>query len=322
MSRSLLHPQPSALVRRAAIDVGTNSVKLLVADVTGRTVTPVLERSEQTRLGGGFYATHRLRPNTIAHTAHAVAAFAREARQLEAATVRVFATSAARDAVNQSELLEAIHFESGLSVEILSGEQEADWVFRGVATDPTLAGQPLLIMDVGGGSTEFIVGTIERQHFRESFPLGTVRLLERLQISDPPADSEWQACSDKLSRFIDEQIRRGLEAALRPHAARAVQLVGTGGTSTILARMELGLDTYKRERIEALRLTRDQVRRQRQRLWSLTLTERKEVNGLPASRADVILTGVAVYELVMEAIRFPDLRISTRGLRFGAVMEA
>src|SRR5689334_6033852 len=135
--------------RRAVIDVGTNSVKLLVAEVHGQKVQPLFERSEQTRLGHGFYETHILRPDAIQQTAQAVASFTALAQQWEPANVRLIATSAARDAKNQEDLIGPLHRASGLKVEIISGEQEADLIFRGVATDPRLDGQRLLIIDVG-----------------------------------------------------------------------------------------------------------------------------------------------------------------------------
>ena len=114
-------------VRRAVIDVGTNSVKLLVADVAGKQVHPILEKSKQTRLGGGFYDEHRLQTNAIAATAQTVAAFAEEARTHQAASIRVVATSAVRDAINADDLRHAIERSSELKVEVISGEQEADW---------------------------------------------------------------------------------------------------------------------------------------------------------------------------------------------------
>ena len=173
-------------IRRAVIDVGTNSIKLLVADVSGRDVRPVHEESCQTRLGRGFYETRRLQPDAIAHTAQAVWEFASIAREKNAAAIRVIATSAARDAMNSCDLTSAIQRASDLKVEIISGEQEAEWVFQGVTTDAELAKTPLLLLDVGGGSTEFILGRGEHKHFAHSFPLGTVRLLEKFPHSDPP----------------------------------------------------------------------------------------------------------------------------------------
>jgi len=181
------------VVRRAVIDVGTNSIKLLVADVAGD-VRPVLEESKQTRLGRGFYNSHRLQAEPLANTAKAVAVFASKARDLGASSIRVIATSAARDAVNAAELVSAIQQASELKVEIISGEQEAEWAFQGATTDPALSREPLLLLDVGGGSSEFIVGQGEHKHFRHSFPLGTVRLLESFPHSDPPRPEELAAC--------------------------------------------------------------------------------------------------------------------------------
>src|SRR5215831_10551278 len=151
--------------RRAVIDVGTNSVKLLVADVQGHDVRPIYEDSKQTRLGQGFYETHELQPEPIANTARAVAKFSALARELHAVSIRVIATSAARDAVNAQALISAIENAAAVKVEIISGDQEAEWAFHGVTTDPGLAKQPLLLLDVGGGSTEFILGKGEHKHF-------------------------------------------------------------------------------------------------------------------------------------------------------------
>ncbi len=311
-------------VRRAVIDVGTNSIKLLVADVCGRDVRPVHEESRQTRLGRGFYESHRLQPEAIACTAEAVWEFAQTARERNADSIRVIATSAARDAENPKDLTQAIERASDLKVEIISGEREAEWVFKGVTTDAELARQPLLLLDVGGGSTEFILGQGEHKHFARSFPLGTVRLMEKFPHHDPPTRGEFTACRDWLKGFLQAEVRPQIDPALRREARGSsgeIQLVGTGGTTSILARMENKLDRFDRERIEATRLSFKQVVAYRKNLWRLPLAGRKEIPGLPKLRADVILTGVLIYEAVMEEFGFEELRISTRGLRFAAVMD-
>lgn len=311
--------------RRAIIDVGTNSVKLLVADVAGREVHPVCEESKQTRLGQGFYETHRLQAEPIANTARAVANFAARARELNAVSIRVIATSAARDALNAQDLVSAIETASGVQVEIISGEQEAEWVFRGVTTDPQLAGLPLLLLDVGGGSTEFILGQGGQMHFRQSFPIGTVRLLEKIPHSDPPRAEELSECGDWLRTFLQTEVQPKIAGAINREtkvypANTGVQLVGTGGTTSILARMEHKLEDFNRDRIEATRLSLERVHWHVLRLWSLPLAERRQIIGLPPKRADVILTGAAIYESVMVQLGFVELRVSTRGLRFAAVM--
>ena len=307
-------------VRRAVIDVGTNSIKLLVADVRGRDVQPVHEESKQTRLGKGFYESNRLQPEAIARTAEAVWEFAEIAHDKNAASIRVIATSAARDAVNPADLTTSIERACGLKTEIISGAREAEWAFQGVATDSELAKMPLLLLDVGGGSTEFILGHGTKKSFAHSFPLGTVRLLEKFPHGDPPTRGEFTRCRDWLKNFLRGEVCPQLEPALKNEAGE-IQLVGTGGTTSILARIEKKLDRFDREKIERTVLSFEQVVAQRRNLWKLALAERKEITGLPKLRADVILTGVLIYEAVMEEFSFKELRVSTRGLRFAAVMD-
>ena len=309
-----------ATVRRAVIDVGTNSVKLLVADVGGRVVAPVHEDSRQTRLGKGFYETHRLQPEPIARTAEAVWEFTEIARDRGTDDIRVIATSAARDAVNPRDLTDSIQRACGLKTKIITGACEAEWAFQGVATDTKLAAHPLLLLDVGGGSTEFILGRGRKKSFAHSFPLGTVRLMEKFPHSDPPKKPEFNQCRDWLQNFLRHEVRPQLEPALS-RAPEAIWLVGTGGTTSILGRMEHRLERYDRDKIESTVLTRERVTAWRKKLWSLPLAERKEIPGLPKLRADVILTGVLIYETVMEEFGFNELRISLRGLRFAAVMS-
>jgi len=345
--------------RRAVIDVGTNSVKLLVAEVAGHEVRPIREQSHQTRLGAGFYETHRLKAEAIEATAQAVVDFAAMAREAEAGSVRVIATSAAREAVNREELTSAIERTSGLEVEVISGEQEAAWGFAGVTTNPELAQASLLLLDVGGGSTQLVLGRSGQPLLRQSFPLGSVRLLETLPCSDPPQPAELAACRQWLKDFLQKEVRPRLinregerprepkhlceseeiraRGDARPpiktvvqHAPRSaatelgagVQLVGVGGTASILGCMELELEAFDRSRIEVARLSAERVLWHLQRLWGLPLEERKKITGLPKNRADVILMGVAIYQAVMEEFGFSELRISTRGLRFAAVLDS
>jgi len=307
--------------RRAVIDVGTNSIKLLVGEVFDGIVRPVEERSEQTRLGAGFYETHELQPVPMARTASAVARFVAMARDLEAVSAHVIATSAARDAKNAGELIEAVRRASGLRVEVISGDQEAEWVYRGVTSDPLLHGRSLLILDVGGGSTEFILGNHGHHSFRQSFPLGSVRLLERLKPGDPPSLADLAGCRDWLKKFFAEDVGPAMEPVLSEAVRHEVKLVGTGGTTTILARMEKKMTDFDRSRIEGTVLGRSLVLETMVHLWSLPVSQRRKVPGLPANRADVIIMGVAIYDAVMQHFNLPELYVSTRGLRYGALLD-
>jgi exopolyphosphatase/guanosine-5'-triphosphate,3'-diphosphate pyrophosphatase len=209
-------------------------------------------------------------------------------------------------------------------VEIISGEQEADWAFQGVTSDPRLAQATLLLLDVGGGSTEFILGQGAHKNFRQSFPLGTVRLLEKALPADPPTPQDLAGCRQWLGDFLAREVQPKLEPALRLEARGAggtepVRLVGTGGTTSILAGMEAKLTRFDREQIESTRLSRERMHWHVEHLWGMSLEQRKHIVGLPANRADVILTGAAIYEAIMERFGFAELVVSTRGLRFAAV---
>ncbi|HEV2435518.1 MAG TPA: hypothetical protein VG077_05920, partial [Verrucomicrobiae bacterium] len=181
---------------------------------------------------------------------------------------------------------------------------------------------PLLLLDVGGGSSEFILGHGGHKSFARSFPLGTVRLMEKSSHGDPATADEFSTCRDWVRTFLEQQVRPELDPFLESEKeSGTIQLAGTGGTATILARMELKSDRFDRNDIEGTRLTLAKIQSYVKTLWSLPLARRKEIPGLPKSRADVILTGVLIYASVMETFGFDELRVSTRGLRFAAAMD-
>jgi exopolyphosphatase / guanosine-5'-triphosphate,3'-diphosphate pyrophosphatase len=316
-----LNASPEVPNRRAVIDIGTNSVKLLVADLAaGGLLTPVCEVSRQTRLGAGFYGTQKLQRPAIALTAAAVAEFRAAAAKLGAASVRAIATSAARDARNAVELIDAVRQSSGLETEILSGDKEAEWVFRGVTSNPNLAQSPVLILDVGGGSTEFIVGDHAVPQFRSSYSLGTVRLLEQLRLNDPPGLAALAECRAWLKDYLKTQVVSFIEPALR--ACRGpVRLVGTGGSATILARLETRMPGFDRDTIEAAQISLPRIQAQLQEQWQMPLAQRQQIIGMPPNRGDVILTGMAIYESIMTQFGMTQLGVSTRGLRYWALLH-
>lgn len=307
--------------RSAVIDVGTNSVKVLLADVFGSTVEPVWETSEQTRLGAGFYDDHRLRAGSIAATADAVARFTREARKRGAETVRVLATSAAREAVNAAELLSAIRTASGLETEVIAGDMEAEMGFRGVTSHPLLKVGRTLVLDVGGGSTEFMFGVGGRLVFRHSFPMGSVRLFEKLRPSDHPGDRGLNEVEKWLHAWLELEVAPPLQP-LFAGEGNPERAVGIGGTISILALIHHGQREFDRDLIERTLFQAEEFHALTRRLWSLPLSERRILPGLPPERADVILTGAAIYSAVLTLFRIPRLVASTRGLRFAALMES
>jgi len=310
----------SGSIRRAVIDIGTNSVKLLVGDVKDGFITPIFEDSKQTRLGAGLYTEHRLQPEAIIQTAKAVANYSIEARKQGAQSTLVIATSATRDARNAQDLLNAINDTAQLQVRILSGDEEAEWVFGGVMTDSKLAAESLFIIDVGGGSSEIILGENGHKYWSGSFNIGAVRLLEQLKLADPPGPAALEHCRNSLRNFFTIDAAPKIGGAIHK-SSKKVRFIGVGGTATILARVEQQIDTFDRDRIENARVPLSKLTRDLELLWQKPLSERQQVVGIPKKRADVILTGMAIYEAVMKQFGFGEVRVSTRGLRYFALLQ-
>ncbi len=307
--------------RFAVIDVGTNAVKILAADVAQGVLTPVHEGSVQTRLGTGLYFGRRLRADAIRSTADAVSAFSKEAARLGVIRVRCIATSAARDAENGAELVDAIKAQSGLDTEVITGEQEAELAFDGVMTDPNLTGHSVLVIDVGGGSTEIILGDEDGLACRRSVKLGTVRLSESFKTTDPPGVEALARCLVDVRKFVDAEVMPVFQSTISGFLSTNPVLVGASGTSTVLARMFLSSETYDRAVLERVRLTREWLDGACRSMWSLSLEQRRKIPGLPPNRADIIPFGVVILRAVLGAFDTRELLVSTRGLRFAVVKE-
>ncbi|MDY7228482.1 Ppx/GppA phosphatase family protein [Hyalangium rubrum] len=296
--------------RFATIDVGTNSVLLLVADRTpeGR-FQSVVERAEITRLGRGVDQSRRLSPEGMEATLSVITAFAQEARSLGAEGIAVSATSAARDAQNGAEFLQAAKERAGVTVEIISGEQEAQLSFASAHMDfGSEAAGPLLVIDIGGGSTEFIYGnSAGRVDFRHSYDVGSVRLTERFIRNDPPSTEE----RERVEKFLRDTF-----ASLPPPPPTA-ELVGVAGTVTTLYAMQHRVDPYDSERVHGGTLTRAQLEQLVEQLFRTPLAERCKLPGLQPKRADVISCGALVLLEALRALRLEQCRVSDRGLRWG-----
>src|SRR5215813_1684169 len=302
--------------RFAAIDIGTNSVLLLIAerDSDGQ-FCPILERAEITRLGRGVDRTHRLSESGIRDTLAVVADYLQQARSAGAGSWVVSATSAARDAENGPEFLSKAKEEAGVEITILSGDREARLVYRAVSAEfgPRLPGQPLLAIDIGGGSTEFIYGGPPPGRsisFHRSYDVGSVRLTERYFRSDPVGDRERAGASAEL---------RAAFSPLPPRGDSAV--VGVAGTVTTLFAIQNQIEPYDAARVHGGTLTLEQLTTLTDRLLSTPLEERKRLPGLQPKRADVICAGAMILQMALEQLGATHCLVSDRGLRWGLLLE-
>ncbi len=299
--------------RFAAFDIGTNTVLMAVADRTedGRWV-PVLDRGEVTRLGEGVDHTGLLSPEAIQRTVSVLSRFAEEARSLGAERMLAAATSASRDARNGHELVEAARQLANVEVEIISGQQEAEWVFRAVQEDFGEPGRSLVAVDIGGGSTEVIYGEhAGAPAFRTSLQIGSVRLTER-HVRANPIPLENRAA-------LRQQIRAAL-AQLPPMPAEA-ELVAVAETATSLAAIARGRASVSDPAIQGAELKREELGPLVEHLADLDLEARRQVHGLSPKRADVICAGGYILFELMERFGLERCRVSDRGVRWGLLID-
>lgn len=302
--------------RYATIDVGTNSVLLLVAErESGGSFRPVAERAEITRLGRGVDRTRRLSPEAMEETLRVVQSFAEEARRLGAREIAAIATSAARDAQNGAELLAAARARAGLELEIISGEREAQLSYLSAFTDFGGAGHPLVVIDIGGGSTELIQGgggeRAQEVAFRKSFEVGSVRLTERLVQGDPLSRQDRQRIEECLMTTFEEL----------PPPLPGWQAVGVAGTVTTLYAVRHQIQPYDAARVHGQRLSLEEVREVAQLLCDTPLARRRALAGLQPKRADVIPAGALILKAVLERLGAAECLVSDRGLRWGLLLH-
>jgi exopolyphosphatase/guanosine-5'-triphosphate,3'-diphosphate pyrophosphatase len=287
-------------MRVAAIDLGTNSTRLLVADVADGRVDELHRETRITRLGEGVDERRKLLPVPIARVRNVLSDFRRTAAELGAERALAVGTSAIRDAENGEAFLGEVEWSYGFASQLLSGDEEAEMTLRGV-TEGRELNAGTVVLDVGGGSTELI----ERDR-RISLDIGSVRLTERFLRTDPPTDEELSAC------------RAAVRAGLPP--LEATRMIGVAGTITTLAALELG--RYDPDAVHGYRLTRDAVEAQLRRLASLPLTERRELPGLEPERAPVIVGGAAIVAETLAHVSLDELEVSERDLLTGIALAA
>ena len=282
----------------AAIDIGTNSVRLLITDGAGRE----LERAMQiTRLGQGVDLTGSLDPEAIARTVAVLAHYRDRHVHPQVARVRATATSAARDASNSSAFFDSAERALGVRPELLPGDEEARLSFAGAVSGLDLTTGPFLVIDLGGGSTEFVLGS-DAPEALVSLNVGCVRMAERHLAADPPASEQLQACLADASREL-VAVKSAMDVR------RASRTIGLAGTVTALAALQLGLDHYDAARTHHTTLSRAQVEQLFARLSAANLEGRRRMLAEP-KRADVIVGGAAVLVAIMRELEIPELLVS------------
>ncbi len=297
----------------AVLDVGTNSIKFYIAekgpDGVFRTVS---ERSDIVRLGEGLSVGDELASAAMDRSAKVISVMVESARRQGVDDIVAVGTMALRTARNAGMFIEKVRQLCGITIEIISGEEEARLSYLAVQTSlGKPAGRRILVFDTGGGSTEFIFGNGQTVEKQISLNIGAVRFAERILLSDPVTDEEYQSAF----RCIDEELRKLI------FSDRTDRLIGIGGTLSNLGAMYYRMKVFIPEKIHGLRLGIAEIDRILHTLKSMRIAERRKIVGLQPERADVILPGVMIVRSIMEKAGVQTVIISARGLRHGLIID-
>jgi exopolyphosphatase/guanosine-5'-triphosphate,3'-diphosphate pyrophosphatase len=294
----------------AAVDCGTNSVRLLVSRLVDGRLVEVDRRLHLTRLGQGVDATGRFHPEALARTLDAMADFGAELDELGVSHRRVVATSAARDAANSAEFFDGARARLGVAAEIIPGEEEARLSYAGaVGALPDVA-QPVLVMDIGGGSTELVLGSDGQVRHAISLDIGSVRVRERFMHGDPPLPAEVAAATAHVDGLLDAS---GIDFAT------VATWVGVGGTVTSLSALAQELATYDRARVHGSVVTHGELDELGLRLLAMPVAAVAQLPTMVPGRADVICCGALIARRVASRLA-PELTVSEADILDGMVL--
>ena len=296
----------------AAIDIGSNSTNLLITDSSGKTLERIVR---STRLGAGLTQTGSLSAESIDRTVTCISEYAMTMKTHKVTEMRVVATAACRAADNTKEFFEKVKISSGLEPEIISGEQEGAFAYRGATKSFTNSlDSQTLVIDIGGGSTELMIGTMSLKT-AISIPFGAVTLSESELHRDPPRPEELTNAISLVSDAVDDAVH------MNPELASADQVIGVAGTIVTIAAVELGLKQFDPEKLHAMRLTRQAAEDVFRTLATEPLVDRVFNPGLPRDRADIIVGGCCLLVAVMRRLQIPELIVSQHNLLDGIVND-
>ena len=302
-------------MRVAVVDIGTNSTRLLIADVEGTEVREVERRTTVTNLGRGVEHAGTLCSDAVDGVCGVVADYMARYQELGAERVLAIATSAVRDAGNGEAFIAELRERFDLSARLLTGEEEAHLTYLG-ATAQRPGEETTLVFDIGGGSTELIVGSGSAVDFHASLQAGTIRHSERHLTADPPEPHELEELADDVRNLIDDAV------AARGDRDGGIRAIAVAGTPTSLAAIDQELEPYDPSRVHGHRLGMRTIQRMLSRLASLPLAERLRVPGLHPGRAPTIVAGAVILVQVMRAFSLDEIEVSEQDILHGSALSA
>ncbi|MBB6218471.1 exopolyphosphatase/guanosine-5'-triphosphate,3'-diphosphate pyrophosphatase [Anaerosolibacter carboniphilus] len=298
----------------AAIDIGTNSMRLLIADVENGEIVRSFKDLETTRMGEGVDHTGRLTQGAIERNLEALKKFNAVVQREGISSMPVIATSAVRDAQNREIFLQRARQEVGLDIDVITGDREAQLGFSGVLRGLKEKGESILVIDIGGGSTEFILGNENGIQYMVSHNIGAVRMTEKCVLNDPLLPQDMR----RLEEEIDLEI---LPTMMKLREMKIDRVIGIGGTTTTIAAVHLKLAIYDRDKVHNTDVHLEEVRNVLKSFLVVPLSERKKIQGLHPKRADVITAGTVILDRILTLLKIDEFRISEYDNLEGLIFE-
>lgn len=308
----------------ASIDVGSNTIRLLIGSIEGNRVIDVYADRKTTRLGNKVDQTGRLQDENIAASIKVLKDLSSVIGKYGADYTRAIATSALREASNSDDFIKKAFDSSGISIEVISGEKEAELTLKGLLSSipdfELFTHRPppnsALIVDIGGGSSEWILYLDKDTVHMGSVPIGVIKLAQRFIKTDPVSETDMNALTGEIVSVL-----YGLKDRIGYRINTGTRFIGTAGTFTTIASMDLSLDSYSREKVHLHTLSLNRLRAMQDKLVALPLEQRKKVRGLEPDRADLIIPGIQFTISIMEFFGFYELTISDHGLLEGVILD-
>ena len=304
----------------AAIDIGSNTIRLLIGNVQNNRIRHILCERKITRLAEGINQFRILRDDRIEASITVLKEFALIIQRNRVKTVSAVATSAIREAFNADAFIEKVRAETGISIKVIEGEKEAELTLKGMLSSfpdsPPNNYNSVLIIDIGGGSTEWILCNNKNPVTMGSIPVGVIKLLENVIKTDPVSEADISALNGEILSSLEI-----LKKSIRTQVDKETRFIGTAGTFSTLASIDLHLEMYSREKMHLHKIPLNRLLDIRDRLAALPLRERMNVVGLEADRADLIIPGIHFTINVMERFGFDELTVSEYGLLEGVFLE-
>lgn len=313
------HPAPVAV-----IDIGTNTLRLLIGSFAKGKVIRIASLRSVTRLGQNLQTTGKLSGNNIDNSVASLVTFKEIGDRYGVRDYKAVGTSALREAANSREFLDEVKKSTGISVEVISGDREAELTIKGIVAGTEIGDNPedpSLILDIGGGSTEWIM-VDGKSHSKSSIPMGAVKLQESFVRHDPPASEEVEAIKNHIFESVKESFLKHFPSQPLNTVMNSFKgIIATGGTATTAAAINLGTESYEGDRIHSHRIAISALREILEKLISLPLAERSKIKGLEPERADIIIPGVLILETIMDMLQKEEVIISDYGLLEGLLIE-